>query len=360
MWKTLIQLSILTFIYSLYTLVFIFWSIYLIDAVKRKRIYYKRTLRCLQREDDLHQQALAYNARTELVKYSFLFCINLVEWFACTFGLIPTAIPLISEFHNKTPTMNTSSDSEYSTDAIFPVTKRFHLNLPNLDILCMILSMILIGSLCMYLSARYAHKSWIKSNSIPYWICFFVLSSTLTQFLVSICYTSVIGVWCEYILFTLSIIFAWKQYRKLCMVMNWTIVDLQVSGRKRLFLKHKKMKRTFTRIFTIIWISVLFFLTCIFTTSIFQTFLTFSLTHDDSFFLSLLSCVNLAITTHGHVNAIIIRIELTLGTVGALMLFIPYICFGFVTMCVTLWRLCKGTTGYRTHFHNRLYDPLIT
>ena len=69
-------LSIIIIIHSLYSLVFIFWSIYLIDAVKRKRIYYKRTLRYLKR-DDLDQQALAYNAKTQLVKFVTLLCLNI-------------------------------------------------------------------------------------------------------------------------------------------------------------------------------------------------------------------------------------------------------------------------------------------
>ena len=345
-------------IYLLYTLVFIFWSIYLIDAVKRKRIYYKRTLRCIQR-NDLHQQTLAYNAKTQMVKYSFLFCINLVEWFACTFSAILSGINMIKEYNSKTPSINISSDSEYLTNATVITTKQFHLNLPNFPILCMILSITLIGSLCMYLAARYAHKSWIKSNSIPYWISFFILSSILTQFLVSLCYTSVIGVWCEAVLLTLCVIFSWKQYRKLSMVMNWSIVDLQVDGRERLLLKQRNMKRRFTGMFIIIWIAVLFFLASSFTESILQTILVFFPTHDDSSFIDSLSCVILQMSTHDHLNTTIYYIEYSFASVGILIFFIPYICIGLVEMFIMLWRLCKGTTGYRTHFHNKLYDPLI-
>ena len=356
-YKTILILMIL--IYSLYTLVFIFWSIYLIDAVKRKRIYLKRTLRCIQRED-LYQQTLANNAKTELVKYSFLFCINIVEWFACTFSAILFGMDMTMEYNTKTSSINSLSDWEYLTHAIVPITKQFHLNLPHINTLCMILSITLIGSLCMYLAARYAHKSWIKSNSIPYWISFFILSSILTQFLVSLCYTSVIGVWCEAVLLTLCVIFTWKQYRKLSMVMNWSIVDLQVDGRKRLLLKQKNMKRRFTRMFTLIWIAVLFFLASSFTETILQTILVFFPFNDDSSFIDSLSCVILQMSTHDHLNTITIYyIEYSFDSLGILILFIPYICCGLVTMCVMLWRLCKGTTGYRTHFHNKLYDPLI-
>ena len=356
LYKTILILMML--IYLLYTIVFIFWSIYLIDAVKRKRIYYKTTLRWQQR-NDLHQQTLAYNAKTQMVKYSFLFCINLVEWFACTFSAILSGINMIKEYNSKTSSINISSDSEYLTNATVITTKQFHLNLPNFPILCMILSVTLIGSLCMYLAARYAHKSWIKPNSIPYWISFFILSSILTQFLVSLCYTSVIGVWCEAVLLTLCVIFSWKQYRKLSMVMNWSIVDLQVDGRKRLLLKQINMKRRFTGMFIIIWIAVFFFLASSFTESILQTILVFFPFNDDSTFIDSLSCVILQMSTHDHLNTIIYYIEYSFASVGFLIFFIPYICIGLVEMFIMLWRLCKGTTGYRTHFHNKLYDPLI-
>ena len=355
LWIALTIFILLMIVYLIYSLVFIFWFIYLIDAVKRKRIYYKRTLRCLQREDDLHQQTLAYNARTELVKYSFLFSINFIEWFACTYKSIYHVVYIVSGFKS----MNTT-DSEYLTHKNVIIIEHFRVNFPSIDIICFVLSMVLIGSLCMYLSARYAHKSWIKSNSIPYWICFFVLSSILTQFLVSICYTSIIGVWCESLLVTLSMIFAWKQYRKLNMVMNWTIVDLQIECRKRLLSKQIRTKRIFNRTFTVIWIAVFFMLAYQITHSISQTFIVLFPTKYDSFLFLPLSCVISYISTHDYDNSIINYIEISLGTIGTSIFFIPYTCCGLVTMYITLWRLCKGTTGYRTHFHNQLYAPLIS
>ena len=120
------------------------------------------------------------------------------------------------------------------------------------------MSMAILGSLCMYLSARYAQKSWIKSNRIPYWICFFLFSSIATQILITICYTHIIGKWCDMILVTLSVIFAWKQYRKLDMVLQWSIVDLRVNGDIELLDRHVRMKCRFNRIFTAIWIGISF------------------------------------------------------------------------------------------------------
>ena len=355
LWIALTIFILLMIVYLIYSVVFIFWSIYLIDAVKRKIIYYKRTLKCLQREEDLHQQTLAYNAKTELVKYSFLFAINFIEWVACTYKSIYHVVYIVSGFNS-----NASTDLEYLTYKSGTIIEHFRLNFPSIDILCVILSITLIGSLCMYLSARYARKSWIKSNSIPYWICFFFLSSILTQFLISICYTSVIGVWCESLLLTLSIIFAWKQYRKLNMVMNWMIVDLQIEGRKRLLLKQIRTKRIFNRTFTVIWIALFFVLAYQIIHSISQTTLVLLPTKYDSFLFLPLSCVISQISTNVNNNRIINFIEISLGIIGAFIFFIPYTCCGYVTMYVTLWRLCKGTTGYRTHFHNQLYAPLIS
>ena len=67
---TLLALGII--IYIMCTVVSCFWSIYLIDAIKRKRSFYKSALRCVEGESDKHQQMLAYNAKTELVKFVYL------------------------------------------------------------------------------------------------------------------------------------------------------------------------------------------------------------------------------------------------------------------------------------------------
>ena len=53
-------------VYILYKIVFWFWFIYLINAMKRKRGYYKTTMRCIEVESDPHLQMLAYNAKPNL------------------------------------------------------------------------------------------------------------------------------------------------------------------------------------------------------------------------------------------------------------------------------------------------------
>ena len=70
-----------------------------------------------------------------------------------------------------------------------------------------------------------------------------------------VCYTNIIGIWCDMIIVTISIVFAWKQYRKLNMVIQWSIIDLSVRGSIEL-KKYIRMKRRFNRIFTTLWIGV--------------------------------------------------------------------------------------------------------
>ena len=208
MWYIWVQLAIFAtrmMGYFVYTVVFCFWFIYLVDAMNRKRRFYKTTLRCIEGKSDPYQQILAYNAKTELVKFVSLFCLNLVEWIGITFVVTSSISLIVGDYQQVFPKNDTLA---------VPGKWNFKLYAPYFDDMCIIIYMAIIGSMCMYLSARYAQKSWITSNKIPNWICFFVLSSIATQILVIICYTHIIGIWCDKILFTVSVIFAWKQYKR--------------------------------------------------------------------------------------------------------------------------------------------------
>ena len=74
-----------------------------------------------------------------------------------------------------------------------------------------------------------------------------MLSLSAAQILVIICDTYIIGIWLDNIVVALSVLFAWKQYRKLNMVIQWSIVDLRVSGNIELLEKQVRMKRRFNR-----------------------------------------------------------------------------------------------------------------
>ena len=318
--------------------------------MKRKRSFYKATLRCVERESDPHEQMLAYNARTELVKFVFLFCLNLFEWVGLTFAVISFVLYIVRENQQKFPTiplLHVLGELGSKLDFI------------SFSSSCLVISFTVLGSLCMYLSARYAQKNWIKSNRIPYWICFFLFSSIASQILVTICYTHIIGIWCHIILVTLSVVFAWKQYRKLDMVIQWSIVDLRVNGDIEFFDRHVKMKRRFNRIFTTIWIGISFLSMAIFVYVIART-TKFMFHISNQPFTERLFC-NTSYISYFDSNAFVFAdsvIELLL-LLGMLFGSIFYIGYGLCTMYVLLWRLCKGKTGYRTHFHVEITRPLI-
>ena len=161
--------------------------------------------------------------------------------------------------------------------------------------------------------------------------------------------------WCDEIINVVCMIFAWKQYRKLDMVLQWFIVDLRVSGEMELLEKHIKMKRRFNRIFTTIWIGV----SCVVVAgSIYLICYTILfILHMDNFSFtdrfSNTSKFELLYTT------IVFSITECILLVGFLFFVIPYIGYGLCTMYVLLWRLFKGKTGYRTHFPVHLTKSLI-
>ena len=342
MWQFFVQIAILTIeiiVYILYTIVFCFWSIYLLDAMKRKRSFYKTTLRCIEGESEPHQQMLAYSAKTELVKIVSLFCLNFVEWvgltFVCTFRILKFVLNHQHQFIAKN--FLSVSDERNTSQHI-----------PYFGIVCGVISMAIMGSLCKYLAARYAYKSWITSKRIPYWICFLLLSSIATQILVIIRYTHIIGIWCGVIVLSVSVIFAWKQYKQLDMVVQWSIVDMKVSGNIGLLEKHVRMKRRFNRIFTTIWMGVSFGLVTYYIDAISKTshVLLLMYNHSNSRFDS-------------YAFALVYWIEVSFTILAFIIFIFPYIGYGLCTMFVLLWRLFKGKTGYKTHFHVQLTTPLI-
>ena len=350
MWNIWVQLVILAtgmMGYFVYTVVFCFWSIYLVDAINRKMRFYKTTLRCIERESDPYQQILAYDAKTELVKFVSLFCLNLVEWIGVAFVVISLISHIVRGYQQEFPINHTLA---------VPGEWNSKLDHPNIVNTCIIIYMTIIGILCMYLSARYAQKSWITSNIIPYWICFFLLSTIAAQILVIICYTHIIGIWCDRILVSVSVAFAWKQYRKLDMVIRWSIVDLRVSGNVELLEKHVRMKRRFNRIFTTIWMGISCMLVANFIGLISLTTPFIFRTYNHSFIDSFLC----GATSHSYLDSFTVSffylMEVSISLLGIIIIIFPYIGYGLSTMFVILF---KGKTGYRTHSRGQLTAPLI-
>ena len=146
--------TLATIMYILYTVVFCLWSIYIIYGIKRKRSFYKSAFRCVEGESDTHQHMLAYNAKAQLVKFVYLFCVNLIELVGINLAGVEASMIMIEAYQKELPS------HPIITNSIFQLPPMFNV--------CAITSLATLGSLCDYLSVRYAHKSWIKSEKFPY------------------------------------------------------------------------------------------------------------------------------------------------------------------------------------------------
>ena len=186
-----ISTIIFSIIFVLVTIVFCFWCIYILDAIKRKWKFYRNSSnQSLERDVYNREEIITYNANTEFVKYVFIFIINLLEWAILvfmSFNFLPNVIleyyihSLNGTDHGNSPQYHELVHSEYELTEL----KHFLSSLPffNMGICCVILSFVLIACLCMYLAARQAKLSWMKSNKIPYLIVFFLISFIITQIL---------------------------------------------------------------------------------------------------------------------------------------------------------------------------------
>lgn len=195
------------------TVVFCFWCVYLMESIRVKRGIYTRANSCTEGEHS-HQQHLVHNAKTELVKYVFLFIMNLVEWLA--FIIIRTVSVLEFVADNTVYVVYGSADTAHGTQYVH--NNELIANLHMLGKSFIVLSTVLFACLCRYLSARYSPERWINSNGIPQLICIFVLYMVVNHFITIFC--SLISKWFITFLLTSSIILAMKEIRKLINVID--------------------------------------------------------------------------------------------------------------------------------------------
>ena len=367
----LIFLVIISFGCLLSIFVFCFWFIYLLDAIKSKWKFYRNALRCLQQENfDSQQQIIVYNAKTEFVKNVFLFFMNFTELltliFICVAFTISTTTGIMGCNLLANVVNNTSNSSQTNFSNCIFQNQRMNL-IPFVGSIfitfahnCAVLSMLLIASLCNYLANRFSRYSFLSSNYIPNLIFLCIPYQIVSQIIASFCSFLIIAKIFNLFLLTVSMVVALKQYKKLLMVISWTIVDMAVSCNHHLLKKQIKMKQKFTRIFTSIWLGILLVTVYQYLESsliicwmVFRSYslpaIDFSMCWDSHFppqeiadILSILSTV----------------IQMLLVT-GLVLSYSPYICYGLSTMCVVLRRLLTGQSGYKTHYYTGLYTSLV-
>ena len=63
--------------------------------------------------------------------------------------------------------------------------------------------------------------------------------------------------WCDKLLLLIAFLIAIKEYKKLDEIINWTIIDLKVSGNYALLKRQVNSKRIFSKICTYLFIGTL-------------------------------------------------------------------------------------------------------
>ena len=356
----LLIVSILT------TFVFCFWSVYLLDAIHRKWKFYKNELRCLQQGTvDVQQQTLAYNAKTELVKNILLFFLNLTEWLAFIIARMGYILYFSHEFshHVANQSLHVNSEAFFSVLNITTGTVGIEISVYSFLFLAdifFVLSLVLVACLCMYLAARIARRSWIKSNRIPHLISFFLICCIVNQILASFCLSHIIADWFSVLLVASSYLIALKQYKKLQMVIGWTIADLNSCRKKASLAKQIKTKRKFSRLFTLIWAGFFLFALSQLLSSIMHTMLLIFRQNDTSAIdISLCKRLHFILPVYKYIYDVLFYVKFCLELLGNLFIFIPYVCHGLLTMCIVAWRRCNGKTGFRTRYNYGKDSPLI-
>ena len=362
--KYIIFLAIVSFIY---TTVFCFWCVYLYSAIQRKWKSYKRALGCLQQEDFCSQfQLQAYNAKTEFVKYIFLFIMNLLEWFSfialCIGGLV-NYIDILVYCPNVDISQNASQQSS-AKKCILAYPQVYPFIVSNFIMLCnncVVLSLILMACLCRYLAAKYARKSWISSNRIPGVISIFLLYNTVNQIMASFCSILIISMWFNTLLMTVAAIVVVKEYRQLCMVITWTIVDLSVSKNIPLQKRQIKMKRNFQRIFWFILIGLMLVITFQYIEHLLMTVgIVSRISNSSNFDISLCEDSQYSAFEKSDIFTLFFKINEIIIEVAIMIIYIPYVGYGLSTMYIIIWRRVTGKTGYKIRYHNQLSHPPFT
>ncbi|KAI6661300.1 hypothetical protein LOD99_10025 [Oopsacas minuta] len=359
-------------VFPVFTLVFIFWFVFLLQDVISRRAYYKSALRSFQESHDHYQQQEVYKAKTDYVKSIFLFNINILEWLAVTmsstaFVYLNVSIGLICKrkiqfIHSGNTslsnlTYNNCFKDEYS---IFS-NSLVYSNIYFMAYSVFLFSLTLIACLCNYLTARYSRKSWIKHNRIPYFITLIILVIIVTHLSTLVCALTLIVRIIHWIVSIIVLAIAIQQSRRLRMVLNWTIVDLEISkNNPRLLKMFKQRNKQLKMIFLVIWLGCFFILISflIDTVEIGTQFLLQLITEEKINYNSFCTLQKNYIPIHIFEGFSILALLFTFfGLVFALMLY--FIC-GFGTMLVVIWFRIRGKTGYKTHFPNPLRKPLVS
>ena len=354
-------------VYLMFFVAFCFWFLYLLQNIIQKRNIYKVAMRNIQH--DQNSLSEAYKAETELVKNIYLFIMNIIELLSITIIVIPATYQSTTQDGRNNATTssirNHSHEELYKsiyipamqnlrTNVVDLLNNKLQLYLNTIGLALFILSLTLITSLCTYLAARYANKSWIQATHIPYYIGIVVITLLIMQVCAMICSLTIIMRFGYWIFQSIMFIMLIKQSKKLKMVLNWTIVDLRISRRIRtLRLKLERENRKFSRLLYVLYTGVFLLLSSelIPNIIILVTVVKQNIGNTDP---NLCSINEDEFDATDYTKLLTNSMSNHICYVGISLIVIPYIFAAYYTMCVAVWRRVRGKTGYRTHFRNPL------
>ena len=347
----------------------IFWFIYFVKSIVYRRNISKS---CLQQNETSPQSLSYFNNKTFLVRDAFLLAMLLVEWF----GLISTSLLIVdSHLIYVRDCLYRTNNGSYLLSIHASSNIPCYLNDVELQILnsevnssifqfaysCLSLCTVLVISLCRYLTARYARLSWIKSNTIPYFIFLSVLILVILNLLKFFCHLLFLS---ECILWIFEVILLglmFRESKKLLMVMNWTNIDLSIAqNQPNLLYRSKCMKKRFKKFVILLWIGAFFFVFLHFLhISIFGADLILNFIHDHPENRSFCQIHSVQYIPQ-PIRMTVTVLSLISLTISNAMISLPFYLTSLYIMCVIIWRLVKGKSGLRTHFYYKnLKTPLI-
>ena len=354
------------------TVAFCFWFVYLLQDVINKRACYKAALLRMQEPNDTYQQQVVYNTETCYVLSLYLFIINIAEWvtvtsFVATFVYInvkyglkcASQMSISNSFNHSTETNLTFSDCLTLSLKNSLLNSETHAFLINSGYNLILLSLTLIASLCNYLTARYARMSWIKSNRIPYFIVLVLVIMLVAQISTLFCFLILIVRLIHFVITAIAFAVGIHQYRRLRMVIQWIVVDLEISQTDHnSLIKFKRMNKQFKITFTVLWLGIVFTLISIFVNNfLIGTQLVLQLIFEPNKYHAL--CTLHSNYLPKYVFNVSILIINLFSSLGAIFAFSLYTIYGYVAMFVLLRRRIRGETGFRTHYHIKSRTPLV-
>ena len=367
-----IFIAVIGIIFLLSTVLSFFWFVYLVNRIVYRRKLLRSNLQRNKIEIPKAHDFSFYNNKTFLVRDAFLLAMLVTEWLAGFFGVILISFDYLQTGRNCVNTNNNRSISWsdhhnisffscfLATDDIFSIKPGFISSLFLLAYSCLMLCTVLIISLCKYLAARYARLSWIKSNTIPYFIFISVLIIVIINVLK---FVNLLLFPSECILWVFEVVLLglmFREFRKLLIVMNWSCIDLSIAQNQPILLRTAKLTiKRFKKLIIILWIGIFLFVFYHFlhiSISSIEIFLNFVYNDPEKLNFYKLNPQYIPLP----VIIVISQLSWISISVAFLAVSLPLYINTFYIVYVIIWRCVKGKSGFKTHFsYQDLKTPLF-